>query len=184
MQQLPQLQTKPTGKKLVRNTALALVGAAMVAAVPAIKGHEGLELTAYRDVAKVWTYCYGETLKADGTPVQQGDTATKAQCDARADQRILDFMKQVAIEIKVPVTANVLAAHTSFAYNVGINAYRRSSTLNRTNAGDLAGGCYAMSNWRYVTKGNVKYDCAIKANKCTGLYSRRIEEINLCMEGL
>ena len=38
-----------------------------------IKGFEGLRLSAYRDVAGVWTIGYGSTRYHDGKPVKPGD---------------------------------------------------------------------------------------------------------------
>ena len=74
----------------------------------------------------------------------------------------------------------VLAAHSSFAYNVGLPGYARSKTLALTNQGDDAGGCRAMGNW-YAAGGK---DCRQRSSGCYGLWQRRQAEIDLCLQGV
>lgn len=162
-----------------RNTAAkgigALIGASLIIAVPFIVDREGESLEAYQDVAGVWTICNGETLG-----VRPGDRKTPEECKVLTHSRTAEFMNQVAKSIKVDVTPPILASHTSFAYNIGIAGYRRSSTLRLTNQGQLAAGCDAMMKWH--TAGGK--DCRIRANRCYGLINRRNDEIALCKSGL
>lgn len=153
----------------------AIFGAAMLIATPFIVDREGESLTSYQDVVGVWTICNGETLG-----VKKGMTFTKEQCSALTQSRVGQFMSQVAAEIHVPVAPQTLAAHTSFAYNIGIAGYKRSSTLRLTNAGDIPGGCAAMLKW-YKAGGR---DCRIRQNNCYGVYARRQDEVKLCLAGL
>ena len=43
-----------------------------------IKNFEGLRLTAYQDVAGIWTIGYGSILYKNGMPVKSGDTITES----------------------------------------------------------------------------------------------------------
>lgn len=152
-----------------------LFAAAAMLAIPFITDHEGESLTAYQDVVGVYTICNGET-----SGVKPGDRKTLEECRALTQSRVGQFMQQVATKISVPVKPATLAAHTSFAYNIGIAGYARSTTLALTNRGDIAGGCLAMKRWNKAGG----RDCTIKANGCYGLIKRRDDEVNLCLMGI
>ena len=152
-----------------------VIAAALVAAIPFIGDREGESLQSYKDSVGVWTVCRGETFG-----VTPDDKLTKQQCDLLTQSRIGMFMFQVAGNITVPVSPNMLAAHTSFAYNIGIDGYKRSSTLRLTNAGDYKGGCNAMMKW--ITAGG--RDCSVRSNNCYGLFLRRQDEVKLCLQGV
>jgi lysozyme len=154
--------------------AAATITAALLIACPFIGTHEGDKLSAYEDVVGVWTICGGVT----GT--HAGVKMTEQQCTDLTNSTIGHFMTKVASLIKVNVSPKLLAAHTSFSYNIGIEGYKRSKTLSLTNSGRLADGCRAMRHW--VIAGGK--DCTIKANGCYGLVNRRKDEINLCLSGV
>ena len=154
--------------------AAATITAALMIACPFIGTHEGDKLSSYEDVVGVWTICEGVT-----TNVRPGQKMSQSQCDALDKSTIGIFMTKVASRLTVPVSPKTLAAHTSFAYNIGMEGYSRSKTLKLTNAGKTAQGCHAMANWE--TAGG--RDCNIRSNNCYGLVERRNDEINLCLEG-
>lgn len=154
----------------------SIIAAALMIASPFIGDQEGDKLTSYEDVVGVWTICEGVT----GQGVRPGIKMTQSQCDALDKSKIGQFMTSVASHLKVPVSPQTLAAHTSFAYNIGIRGYARSSTLRLTNAGKIAQGCRAMANWE--TAGGM--DCNVRKNDCYGLVERRNDEINLCLDGI
>ena len=89
-----------------------------------IKKFEGCRLTAYADVGGVWTIGWGQT----GPDVVEGLTITQAQADARLRAEVDRFAEGVLSGLKVPVNQNQFDALVSFAYNVGLGAFR-SSTL-------------------------------------------------------
>lgn len=160
-------------KKVIGGGVLAL---ALMAAIPFIGDHEGDRLSSYKDVVGVWTICEGVT----GKLVHAGEKLTNSQCDELDKSEIGQFMTQVASNLTVEVSPLTLAAHTSFAYNIGISGYKRSKTLRLTNEGQPRLGCQAMANWKIA--GGL--DCSIKANGCYGLVKRRNDEINLCLSGI
>lgn len=147
---------------------ITIIAAALASAVPFIIDREGESLDSYQDIVGVWTICHGETFG-----VGDGDKLTKDQCNLLSQSRIGQFMLEIVPEIRYPVSAPTLAAHTSFAYNIGLAGYKRSSTLRLTNQGDVAGGCRAMMLWNKADG---------KVSK--GLINRRNEEIKLCLSGV
>lgn len=164
--------------KRARVAALTLVSAATIWAVPWIKVDEGESFKAYRDSAKVWTICHGETLNVKPT-----DVRSKEWCDANTQARTYQFTKDVAKLIKQPLYEDVgiylLGSHAHFAYNVGVNGYASSQVLKKTNQGDFIGGCYAMLNW-YKAGG---VDCRVRKSNCYGLWVRRQNEVSECLKG-
>ncbi|MBO0358635.1 lysozyme [Hymenobacter sp. BT186] len=168
------MDQKPN-KKSPGPAVAAIFGAALLLAVPFIVDKEGESLTAYRDVAGVWTICHGETLG-----VKPGDVKTKEACRLMTHSRVGHFMTQVDNAVTLDISPATLAAHTSFAYNIGINGYRNSQALKLTNAGRLKDGCQAMMNW-YTAGGK---DCRKRANKCYGLIARRAAERDMCLKGV
>lgn len=160
----------------VNNKAAAsILAAAMVCCLPFIHQKEAVKLEAYEDVVGVWTICSGVTI---GT--KPGMKKTEAECDELTRNTLANFMGQVADLLNPPFTPELLAAHTSFAYNIGMGAYKRSKTLRYNNAGNQAGGCNAMLNW-YQAGGK---DCRIRSNNCYGVITRRNDEVKLCLSGV
>src|SRR5690606_21521094 len=120
--------------------------ASIVIATPFIAKHEGLKNWAYLDSISKPTICYGSTVG-----VRMGDYKTTKQCDELLEKEVLQFMQQVDREILIRVKPNVLAAMTSFSYNVGIGAFKSSTALKRLNSGDVVGGCKAIASKDYST---------------------------------
>ena len=161
--------------RLAKGVGIGTVAAALVTAVPFILDREGERLESYRDVAGVWTVCHGETFG-----VGPGVRLRKEDCRALSQSRIGMFMLQIAPLIHADLSPRTLAAHTSLAYNIGIEGYKRSATLKLTNQGKVADGCRAMANWH--TAG--RKDCRVRASGCYGLVNRRNDEIALCLSGV
>lgn len=162
-------------KSRIAKQSAAALAASFTIAVAFICGHEGESLKSYEDVVGVWTICNGVT-----TGVKPGQTKTKAECDEFTQSTVGRFMAGVSGRLRVPVAPETLAAHTSFAYNIGLAGYDLSATLRLTNAGRIADGCRAMISWH--TAGGK--DCRVRENNCYGVITRRQDEINLCLEGL
>lgn len=143
------------------------VAAALVIATPLIAKWEGRRNDPYDDVIGVKTVCYGETRVAMRR-------YSDAECLAMLKKAVEEFMGPV---LKcTPILADKpkpLAAATSFSYNIGSPAYCRSTAARLFNAGDIKGGCKAMSRWTYAG-----------GRKLPGLVNRRADEVRLCLEGL
>ncbi len=94
-----------------------------------IKRFEGCRLTAYADIGGVWTIGWGQT----GPDVVKGLTITQAQADARLQQTVDEFATGVLNALSVPVNQNQFDALVSFAYNIGLSAFRSSTLLKLLN---------------------------------------------------
>ena len=138
----------------------------MLIATPFIAKHEGLRNLAYFDQVKKPTICYGSTAG-----VRMGDYKTTKECDALLQKEVEQFMRDVDALILIPVKPNVLAALTSWAYNVGMTNVKSSTLLKKLNAGDIAGACRELPRWVYA-----------KGKKLNGLVKRRQEEMELCLQ--
>jgi len=113
-----------------------------VSALDIIKKFEGCRLEAYQDVGGVWTIGYGFTKD-----VSEGDTITQEQADLRLVDEVESFASIVDHQVQVPLNPNQRDALTSFVYNIGSNAFQRSTLLDLLNQGDYAGASNEIPRW-------------------------------------
>lgn len=99
-----------------------------------IKKHEGLRLRAYLCPAGVPTIGYGSTFYEDGTKVKMGDEISKERAERLLFQAVMKFETQVKSMLMQPLNNNQISALTSFVYNLGPGALRRSTLLKKINA--------------------------------------------------
>lgn len=128
-----------------------------------IKRHEGLRLEAYRCPAAVWTIGYGHTKG-----VYKGMRISKDEAEM--------FLRQDVelVELQVVNTVGKLsdckiAALVSFAYNVGIDAFRKSTLCRKVKANSDDASIRAEFG-RWVFAGG---------KKLQGLVKRRAEEAEM-----
>jgi lysozyme len=141
--------------------------------VACVGSFEGLRQVAYYDPVRIPTYCFGETQRPDGSPVQMGDRATTEECREMLGERVQEFGRGVDSCVKVPLPPARKAAFVSFSYNVGTGAFCKSTLVKRLNAGDTVGACDELLRWTTA-----------KGVKLPGLVKRREAERAMCMEGL
>lgn len=111
-----------------------------------IKEFEGCKLVAYLDrIAKppVWTIGWGHT----GPDVYDGLVWTQAKADQMLDFRVAEFARGVLDACSEEPNENQLAAMTSFAYNLGLGALRKSTLLKKHNARDFVGAANEFKRW-------------------------------------
>lgn len=144
------------------------MGAMLLIATPFVAIHEGLRPKAYLDPVGIPTICYGETLN-----VKMGDVQTVENCNIMLKARLKMFGVAVDYIIEPPMSAETHAAFTSFAYNVGIDAFRRSTLARLYNEGKKREACNQLPRWNKA-KGKV----------LAGLTKRREQERQLCLKGL
>ena len=103
-----------------------------------IKRFEGCELEAYQDAVGIWTIGYGHT----GPNVHEGLKITQAHADAILAQDVGRFASGVAANVRVALNQSEFDALVSFAFNVGLGAFRTSTLLkllnNNTDRGTVA----------------------------------------------
>ncbi len=99
-----------------------------------IKQFEGCKLKAYKCPAGLWTISWGLTFYPDETKVKEGDVITQQQAEDYFNAIVDDFAKGVDVLVKSNVTANNFSAIVSFAFNVGMGNFKRSTLLRKVNA--------------------------------------------------
>jgi lysozyme len=93
-----------------------------------IKRFEGLSLKAYLCPARVWTIGYGTTRG-----VRPGQVISEAEAETMLRADVARFAQGVAERLQVPVTQGQFDALVSFAYNVGLAAFGKSTLLRLLN---------------------------------------------------
>lgn len=152
--------------------------AALDMAVPFITTKEGIRLTAYLDVVGVPTICGGLTSAA-GIKVYIGMSPMPlAECMllmrvkvAEYRNGVIKYMTVDTLNKRYPPARDT--AYTSLAFNAGVATVGKSTATKRLNAGDISGGCEALT-WYNKAGGRV----------IRGLVTRRAEEKELCMRGV
>jgi lysozyme len=91
-----------------------------------IKTFEGCRLTAYQDIAGVWTIGFGTTVYPNGQRVQPGDVWSMTQAET-------------SFQTVDTITPRQFDALVSLTYNIGSQAYRDSTVRKRVNAGSSPG---------------------------------------------
>lgn len=114
--------------------------------VDLIKQFEGLELEAYQDIAGVWTIGYGHTETAkSGMRINEREAEALLQRDLRPREQALSRI------VNVTINQNEFDALISFVYNVGVEAFRRSTARKRLNSGNRIGAADALTWWNKAT---------------------------------
>ena len=120
--------------------------------VELIKRFEGYRFKAYQCPAGVWTIGYGHTKG-----VKKGDYLTHTDAEKLLKEDITAVESEIKNIIKVPLSANQWDAIVSFVFNVGIEAFKRSTLLVKLNEGDLKSCGKEIKKWIYckgvVSKG-------------------------------
>jgi lysozyme len=108
-----------------------------------IKTFEGCKLTAYQDVAGIWTIGYGHI---------RGVTAGMVFTQDQADQALMSDLlgTETAVDndlTGVDTTDNQFAAMVALAYNIGVGTFATSSVLRDHRAGQTAAAADAFLLW-------------------------------------
>ncbi|MFZ2190085.1 MAG: lysozyme [Candidatus Magasanikiibacteriota bacterium] len=104
---------------------------------------EGKRNKAYKDVKGIWTIGVGHT----GPEVVEGlvwDDATIKQV-LKQDCSIAE--KAIKTYVFTPLTQNQFDALVSFIFNVGVNAFRRSTLCAKLNMRDFVGAAEQFDRW-------------------------------------
>lgn len=135
--------------------------------VGCVAGAEGLRTVAYKDPVGIPTACFGETLN-----IKMGDKFTVEQCKEMLGTRVEEFGRGVDRCVTVALPPARKAALVSFSYNVGTDAFCRSTLVKKLNAGDTVAACNELMRWTTA-----------KGIKLPGLVKRREQERDLCLQG-
>lgn len=171
---LTQKQVDATNKLIAKTSAATvsdMLGVAIdqmvvsLLGVDLICGFEGKRLAAYDDGVGVWTIGFGTTVYPNGIKVQKGDTCTEAQAKAYMAHDLKKFELAVNNAVKVPLNQNQFDALVSLAYNIGTNAFSKSTLVKKLNASDIQGAADQFDVW--VNAGG---------KRMQGLVNRRAKE--------
>lgn len=102
-----------------------------------IRRFEGFRGEAYRCPAGIWTIGYGHTSAAGPPRVEPGMTMSEAEAARVLARDVERFAKEVRAALAREVSPAQFSALVSFAFNVGMGAFRTSSVLKRVNDGDF-----------------------------------------------
>lgn len=148
---------------------IAVVGVAATATLSTfVPQFEGMVLRGYKDPVGIVTACAGHTLTA-----QLGRPYTKEECESLLYYDLAVHAEGVMKCVSTELTAGQSAAFVSFAYNVGVSKFCKSTMAKKINAGDVAGACKELSRW--TTAGG---------KQLMGLVKRRAAERALCESGI
>lgn len=146
---------------------------------------EGIRLTAYVDEAGLLTIGIGHLITADELKtgmiqigselVEYSKGLTNEQAFTLLDQDINSREAELMACIRVPLTPHQRDALVSFAYNIGLSAFKASTLLRLLNLGDYDAVPGQMRRWNKV---RIKGDLVAS----TGLAARREREILLWNE--
>ena len=113
------------------------------AAIELIKRFEGYRRHAAQLPDGRWTIGYGHTLTArEGAEIPESDAEALLVYDLIAVQHAVNE------SVYAPLTQNQFDALCSFAFNIGLDNFRRSQVLKRLNAGAAVQAACAMELWR------------------------------------
>lgn len=143
---------------------VGVIAAVSAAGVAFVASWEGKENTPYKDVAGVWTVCYGST----GAHVRTGGTRTDEQCVTLLNEDLDRFEAAVNRCVTTALNQNEFDALTSFSFNVGERAFCNSTLTRKLNAEDRLGAADEFPKWSYAGGKWVR-----------GLYNRRQAERKL-----
>lgn len=116
---------------------------ASAAAIDLIKRFEGYRQTAAQLADGRWTVGYGHTKTA-----REGSRVSEADAEALLIYDLIEVQAVVNASVYTPLTQNQYDALVAFAFNIGADNFRHSSTLRRVNEGNLIQAACAIEMWR------------------------------------
>ena len=130
-----------------------------------IRRFEGFRTCAYRDAAGIWTIGFGHTSAAGAPHVRPGMKVSRKEGLQILARDVATFARGVEQQLAVELNASQFSALVSFAYNVGLDNFRKSSVLGAVNARDFAAVPRRLALW-------------VKCRGCVlpGLVNRRAAE--------
>lgn len=112
-------------------------------AIELIKKFEGYRQRAAQLPDGRWTIGYGHTLTA-----RQGAEVSEADAEALLMYDLIAVAHAVNEHSYTPLTQNQFDSLCCFAFNIGVDNFRRSSVLRRVNEGQMLQAACAMEMWR------------------------------------
>ena len=105
---------------------------------------EGCKLKAYRDSVGVLTIGYGTTHN-----VTEGQAITQGQADVLLFSYLINQDKELDKLIKVALNQNQYDALVIFTYNIGVEAFEKSTLLELINHNDFIKASNEFIKWAH-----------------------------------
>jgi len=113
-----------------------------------IKVREGLKLKPYVDSGGVPTIGWGTIEYEGGVKVTLKDAPiTEARAEELLMRKVNEFCKVVESAVKVPLSENQFGALVCLCYNIGANAFSKSTLVKKLNQKDYAGAADQFDVW-------------------------------------
>ncbi len=110
--------------------------------------------------------------------VKMGDTTTPVKALVRKLADVQQFEGALKACVTAPLHQHEYDAYVNLAYNIGPNAFCKSTLVKKLNTLDYAGACDAILMWKRV--GGT--DCSEPGNRtCPGLWARRLRLHAQCL---
>lgn len=110
--------------------------------------------------------------------VKMGDTTTPVKALVRKLADVQKFEGALKTCVTAPLHQHEYDAYVNLAYNIGPNAFCKSTLVKKLNTLDYAGACDAILMWKRV--GGT--DCSEPGNRtCPGLWARRLRLHQQCL---
>lgn len=137
------------GLAVVALLLVAGAGVYVARRVDLVRRLEGLRLEVYRDVGGKWTVGYGHLIRPGEPYHPYGPIRriTRAQAEQLLARDLAEAEGALRALVRVPLAPHQFAALASFVFNVGRDAFARSTLLRRLNAGDRAGAAAELDKW-------------------------------------
>jgi lysozyme len=136
-----------------------------------IASHEGYRDTAYIPVpGDVATIGFGSTTNSDGSRVALGQRTNPVSSLKRLGEHVEVFEDAVRTCAPVEMYQYEFDAYVSLTYNIGSNAFCKSTLAKKLIVYDYEGACKEILKWD-----------KFKGKSLPGLTKRRIEEYNTCI---
>jgi lysozyme len=134
-----------------------------------IEEYEGIKLKAYRCPKGIPTIGIGSTRYDDGRKVKLGDEISLDYAEMLYEREVDKIRKEVDQLVIPDLNRNQEDALVSFAYNIGINAFKSSTLLEKVNK-DPRSNSIKREFMKWTTSGG---------RRLKGLVKRRRAEVDL-----
>ena len=114
--------------------------------INAIKKREGLRLKSYQDQAGVWTIGYGHTSPM----ITEGMKITKATAENYLKSDVRRFEDAITEAVRVGLSQHRFDTLVSFAFNVGVSAFKGSTLVRELNRGNYENVPHQLMRWNKI----------------------------------
>lgn len=114
--------------------------------IQSLKELEGFRDKAYKDTGDVWTIGYG-TIRWLGKPVEAGQTITEKEAQLALQNDLAWAQTAVNQLVRVPLKQHMFDALVSFVYNIGADAFAKSTMLRLLNGGLYSAATDQFKRW-------------------------------------